>query len=366
MEALQDDRARVAMYALRSILFKSIPSTDVFKILQAVPTTKVTIAKEKARLIGELKTEEAFQYLVEMAGMKLHADAQTAVFRALWHFSERAETWAIIMRAAADPDPNIAKSIVTITDINSTMMPISTRQNFLKLLLKLMNHPLAEVRVEAFNYISSTPIEDTNNVLSPRLLELVFSSLDDEVLTAATAIFYSRVQVQPGLVAEIFRKVLKKKKMLSQLFYFYTRRLIPSTQLRFLPATRLILQVLKEDRLTISLRTRLICIGLPVEEQKQALLDILPELHADALAKAISHIENSRMDMHTAWQMESLLANKPDERARRLALAFLKANTDRARVWTDEQRERLEVYRGDESLLVAEAATYMFPPSKDT
>lgn len=63
--------------------------------------------------------------------------------------------------------------------------------------------------------------------------------------------------------------------------------------------------------------------------------------------------------------MEQFLANKSDERARRLALAFLKAGVERAGAWTDGQRERLGVYGGDESVLVREAAAFIFPPVKE-
>jgi hypothetical protein len=362
IEALQDDRARVAMYALRSTLFKSIPSNEVFEILQAVPTDKVTIAKEKARLIGSLKTDEAFQYLINMENINLHPDVRIAMFRALWHFRERPETWEIFMRAAENPEPSIAKSVTQIPDNG---MSTSTRQTFLKLQLKLLNHPNAEVRLDVLNRLRNTFLNDTECILGPRLLELVLSPLDTEAERAGLTIFDVYATAQPHVVAGVFRKVLSDKKMLQRLFNFYFRRLTPSNIETYLPSTHLILPILAADPLTTSLRVRLIIKGLPVSSQQQFLFDILPSLHADALSEAVRAIASGNVDTHTAVQMEKFLVNKSDERARRLALAFLRASVERAGCWTDEQRERLGVYWGDESVLVREAAAFIFPPLKD-
>nr|GFD60951.1 hypothetical protein [Tanacetum cinerariifolium] len=53
--ALDDVRARVAIYALRSALLE-MPAAQALALLQAVPTEKVTVAKEVLRLLGDLDT----------------------------------------------------------------------------------------------------------------------------------------------------------------------------------------------------------------------------------------------------------------------------------------------------------------------
>jgi hypothetical protein len=55
-------------------------------------------------------------------------------------------------------------------------------------------------------------------------------------------------------------------------------------------------------------------------------------------------------------EFELELASSKDERARRLALAFLVGGVSEDIGWNEGQREILLKYRDDESVMVAEAA----------
>jgi len=50
------------------------------------------------------------------------------------------------------------------------------------------------------------------------------------------------------------------------------------------------------------------------------------------------------------------LAKSADERARRVALSLLVASVGENGEWTKDKRDRLDKYREDETVLVAEAA----------
>ena len=78
IDALSDQRARIAIYALR-IALKGKPKTEIFQLLKSAPQNKVTVAKETIRLTGELETEEAFQYLLEKDKETLHRDVRIAL-----------------------------------------------------------------------------------------------------------------------------------------------------------------------------------------------------------------------------------------------------------------------------------------------
>lgn len=56
IEAMNDDRARIAIYALRRSLLE-MPVSRALLLLRAVPLEKVTVAKEVVRLLGELPTQ---------------------------------------------------------------------------------------------------------------------------------------------------------------------------------------------------------------------------------------------------------------------------------------------------------------------
>src|SRR5262249_47394525 len=103
LEALDDERARTAIYALRPALLALTPEPALER-LNAVPLRKVTVAKEVVRLLGELPSEEAFRRLQELDGRKLHRDVRLALLRALWGHLERADAWESLERAALAPD----------------------------------------------------------------------------------------------------------------------------------------------------------------------------------------------------------------------------------------------------------------------
>jgi hypothetical protein len=62
--------------------------------------------------------------------------------------------------------------------------------------------------------------------------------------------------------------------------------------------------------------------------------------------------------------MEKELRNSRDEKARRLGLDVLVSWSRCPDGWTQTLREGLDSYRMNESILVAEAATFVFPPEK--
>lgn len=97
-------------------------------------------------------------------------------------------------------------------------------------------------------------------------------------------------------------------------------------------------------------------------ELSSFLKENLKQLHADALTAAISEIAClTREASH--WQaLSQALATHPDERLRRIALAALVAAANQPPGWTDEYRFQLEAYRQDDSVLVAAAANFTFPP----
>src|SRR5262249_5306587 len=95
IEALDDARARVAIYARRKALLE-MPAAHVLDLLRPVPLTRVTVAKEVLRLVGEMDGDDAFAFLAAADGTTLHRDVRVALLRAVWSHLERPEAWAMI------------------------------------------------------------------------------------------------------------------------------------------------------------------------------------------------------------------------------------------------------------------------------
>lgn len=104
LEALGDERARIAIYALRAALLE-MPAQRALELLRTMPLDKVTVAKEVVRLLGELSRGAGYADLLAMDGRALHRDVRVALLRALWDHLEQEETWPILERAARSPDP---------------------------------------------------------------------------------------------------------------------------------------------------------------------------------------------------------------------------------------------------------------------
>ncbi|WP_237081648.1 HEAT repeat domain-containing protein [Myxococcus xanthus] len=80
-------------------LLRCLEDERVLSLLSRVPLTRVRGAKEVVRLLGELRSDAAYERLIALDGTRLHRDVRIALLRALWAHLEREPTWAIFARA---------------------------------------------------------------------------------------------------------------------------------------------------------------------------------------------------------------------------------------------------------------------------
>ncbi|CZR61628.1 uncharacterized protein PAC_11525 [Phialocephala subalpina] len=355
VEALSDKRARIAIYALRTVL-EAMAKADVFSLLKSVSLTRVTVAKETLRLIGDLKTDEAFKYLLERGNDNLHADVRLALFKGLLSYTDRDETWTFFQRTAEDPEPDIAKIVATVPEDG---LSTHSKELLLKLLFQLLAHPDPVVRVHALKRCGVHPLHDPDNLLAPRLFELVLSTIEDEAEAASVAIFKTYATSNVELIGDTYRKLLKHRKTL-QVFHGEYWFVALGRKKNFNPVTHMILKVLKEDRFSVKMRVKLMFEALYWDEIRPYLFEIVPELHADALVEMEGAIEDNmsrwKRSKDSLLDAELEMVKSEDERARRLALSLLIGGVDEDKGWTRAERDRLEKYRKDPSPLVAEKA----------
>ena len=358
VEALGDERGRIAVYALRCAL-KSLPPLNALELLRTTPQTKITVAKEIVRLVGDLEIEEAYQYLLSVQKQELHRDVRIALLSALWSYPERPHTWEIFRQTTQDPNPSVAKAVLSIPD--SGLSP-GMRVLLNELILGLLSHQKAEVRLDALESCISLDLEDTEQLIH-RCFELLHSPLDQESNSAASIIFRTHSETRTALVRKSFTRLLKDRRALSRIVdvaLMHLRDKQPGT----LSTTHAILDVLETDPLTLSLRLKIIFATLPWIEISEQLLRIGPSLHADRLVQAEILINQVSPvpDERSLSELELTMAGSDDERLRRLALVVLCLQSRMAKGWTEKMRARLVKYRQDKSLLVAEAACFCFPP----
>jgi hypothetical protein len=356
LEALDDERARIAIYSLRNSLL-AMPQTEALRILRNIPLRQVTVAKEVVRLIGDLASDTAYRELLALNEKNLHRDVRVALLRALWSFLEHNETWDIFMLAAQSSDVALARGVVYIP--TDGMSP-PTQQRLAMLLAQLLVHPEPEVRIDALQRCITYPVTDADHVLLSPLLQAMASPLPKECSSAANAVFVTYAGNDAPLIENAIRGLLTNRRALQIVIEQFLATLL-SDRRRQLPTTGAILAALTTDPLTVSLRIRIILRGLAWEEATQELIQLREVLHADAMGKAESAIQYaaSRPDADL-FGLEMALATSTDERLRRLALAALIAQSQQTQGWSDERIARLQVYKDDISPLVAEAAQFTF------
>ncbi len=361
IQVMDDDRARIAIYALRHALLQMSPD-QTLTLLSQISLEKVTVAKEVIRLIGELTTEAAFQKLLEVESRNLHRDARVALLRGLWLHLDREETWTILTAAAEDPDPALA--IMAGRTIAPNRSP-QVERKIIQLFIRVMQHPNPLVRVDVLHRLGTQSVQDADHALAEPLLERLSSSLEDEV-RAASGAFSAYARQDADLAAEITRRLLPHRKALQMLLSVFVSGLWAGND-EIKASGRAILNQLSTDPLTVNLRLDIGSAIFSIAEFA-ALIEQLSnarELHAEAFMHALQYLTSHR-DLGTseAALIEQRWRGDFNPLLRRFGLDILIGSTKSPLGWNSGTRALLETYRSDPEPLVAGAAQFTFPPAE--
>ncbi len=363
LEALGDERARIAIYALRSSMLK-MPAARALDLLRQVPMEKVTVAKEVIRLMGELPGGAAYTDLLALDARELHRDVRVALLRALWDSLDRPATWPVLERAATSDDPAVAAGVMRIPADRRS--PEALRR-LARLLATLLTHPVAQVRLDTLQRCATLPLPDPDHALMPALFQALDAPLPDERAAAAGAVFATYAGRDAHLVGAAVRHILSNRRALVTTVRALQATL-PWNRSQMLPSVRAVLAALAEDPLTAALQVELAVSAL-LWNAVTALLQHLATtdlLHAEVVTATVVALQSHarRADATDLTAVEVALAREADPRLRRVALAALVAYSQPPRGWDAERVARLQHYRADPSPLVAAAAQFTFPPEE--
>jgi hypothetical protein len=363
IEAMGDDRARIAIYALRSTLLQ-MPADRALPMLRAVPLEKVTVAKEVVRLLGEFSTDAAYQELLAWNQRDLHRDVRVAFLRALWSHLERETTWSVLEDAATSNDAAIATVVGRIPA--DKLSPIAQRR-LLELLRTLLIHPDPLVRLDVLQRCYQLPVQDPEQIILPKLLQAINSPLPDESSAGSNALFNTYSGRFAPVVGDAIKSILGNRRALQTLVGVLVNALSWRRE-QLLPIVRAVLEVMESDPLTKCLQVELAIPALPWQELAMFFQKLVAseQMHPEVLWTAVSGIVqvDRRNDANELIQLEEILSASDDDRLRRIALAGLisQSQTDG---WNSERRERLYTFRNDPSPLVAEKAQFTLLPDVD-
>lgn len=363
VEALSDARARIAIYALRTTLLE-MPPPAALRLLEEVPRDKVTVAKEVVRLLGELKTPDAYPRLLTIGAEPMHRDVRVALLRALWDHLEQDATWPLLEQAARDPEAAVAGGVVRIP--TDRLSPLS-QARLLNLIVTLLGHPDPKVRLDVLTRCVDLPLPDPNQALLPPLLSALSSRLPDESAAASRAVFATYAGAQASAIGRAVEAIRLSRRALRTVADALLAALVRQPE-RQRASAQAVIAALAGDLAAASLRVEIAAASLLPSELTLLLTQMADAdtLHADAVSAGVRGIAASRLRLSASdWDtLETSLAASPDDRLRRLAVAALTAGAGTTEGWTPARRERLESYRRDPAPLVAAAAQFTFPPDE--
>ena len=362
IEALGDDRARWAIYALRKA-FRELTQSQILDHLAQAPMTKVTVAKEVLRLLGEMRDERAYLRLLELDQRELHRDVRVALLRALWDHLEREPTWEVLERAVAHPDWIIAAKLA---EMPLERLSTTSQARVARLLASVLDRPEPEARLDLLSRLTYLPLSDGERVLWRRCLDLVVTHDVDQCARACSALLSRMLPSEAAEASARLQSLIPRRKILSSLIEVLASMSGPYRGAHVGEVARTFCAALGRDPLAA---TRFVDLAGRVYQWKalaEALIDLSQRglLHADAMSEAMRALGKST---HPEL-IEQSLADAEDPCLRRLALEALQQAAGPGRGWSRDRRRRLEKYRADSSPLVAGAAAFVFPPdgSADT
>jgi hypothetical protein len=357
------ETAAIATYALRTALLK-MSADDAIEIIQRAPRTQVTIFKEIVRLLGDIKSDEAFAELCKIAGEEIHRDVRVALLRAYWNHLDRKEAWDALREAVNNPEEAIAYTAIRTP---ANRLSKEGQRSIVSLLLGGLRHQSARVRLKTLERLYGMPVPDADMALLDAIIELLGSDIPEECRAAAGALIrlypHKAVTALPKAAEAIMGKRLNIRTLVEVVEYA-----LQTQRTRFIPGVYATFVMLEKDPLTLMLRARLAVNSMPWTELALWLteLDGKKLLHADLLQEIGAQLLNStRPDFEELVEFEAELRNAESDVLKRVSLYALQAQSGERHGWNEERLARLESYRADSSSYIAEVAQFILPEEED-
>jgi len=357
LTCLDDHRARFAIYGLRKALME-LPVRQAVEILRGVSLKKVTVAKEVLRLLGELRSDEAYQLLIALNRPDLHRDVRIALCRALWDHLERSETWQVLEQAATGPDFILA---TRIGDVPAERLTKWSDAKLAEVLSKVLLRPEPEARRELLAKAPLLPLSDHQRRFLTACLGRLDSRYYDEVQTAMQAVLRRAVPSDVAAFQAQLMQTRSNRRALAVIIEQLTTAFDRKSLLLQNFATATLEVLASEPHLSTLLLRAAAKLARP--EELAGLLERLAgqrSLTLESIAAAEQAIQ--AMPGDDLETLELRLAHSPHEPLRLLAVRTLQVAAVKGQGFTQARRERLSLYQTDAALSVAAAAQLVFPP----
>lgn len=368
LDCMGDDRARVAIYALRKALAERSQS-EIFDLLLSVPLDRVTVAKEVVRLLGEYGGISARDHIIELGAQQLHRDVFIALLRALWDHLDYPPAWALVEKGLSSDDPIIISRLIAIP---RDKLSAESDKRMSSLFAAIIQYPVAETRVALLDSLYASPLRDVERTLLNALINHLGTSDPVEAAKTLDAILHGMTEEDVSLLVENLKHLLPRRPHIGHLIM---RLLIRSKSQgnHCQKILRSIAPILLNDVITAELGLCALACVASTDEVGITLVSLAEKkmLHDDLMQTVIESKSRQSDDLWCGHKfilsldsdMLSIhLQRVDDSRLRRIALAHLVMSSKNCGGWTAERRDRLKLFQSDPSTEVSAIAAWIFPP----
>lgn len=359
VSCLSDARARFAIYGLRRAVLRMLPAaaTDV---LAKAPLTKVTVAKEVVRLLGELREERAYQRVLELVEGKLHRDVRIAVLRALWDHLDREPTWAVYERAVQDVDWVLASRL---GDVPADRLTRVTDARLSVLLAKLVQRPEPEARIAILQRAPWLAVVDRERTYLSACRARLSSRLDDEVQAAMAAMLARSTEDDVPALEQTLQTLKSDRRMLEVAARSLLQARI-TTRRSWMLMVGAVERVAASDPKLATLFLRAVATRQDREAWAKAIETLSAKRWLDGDGVAQAAASSSALVEKDLEPVVTRFVAHEDPAVRRIALSVLETVVG-AKGWSPERTQLLRRLRDDSSAWVAGAAAVVWPPRED-
>ena len=362
VSALDDARARVAIYALRQSVV-AMPAAAALRLIGQIPRNKVTVAKEIVRLVGDLRSEAAYNFLALFnEDESLHPDVRIALLRAYWNFLDRPKTWLRLRTAALDGPQALARATIRIPQVGLTSEGQHAWGQHMALLLQ---HADALIRKETLERLVQMPPARGETSLRDALVGLLDDVDPALVQLAAQVLLATYGRTAGQALAADFAAVKRPHSLAAIVSAYHDLRREGSAELT--TSAGPLVDTLIDRRWHVGQAVQVALTVLAPDAGLEVLRRLQAEglLHPGVVANAVAAMAQyaAGRSVPSLSTQEGTLGCDTSPALRRVGLGLLCELAAKGG-WTPEARRRLETYRQDPDQWVSEAADLVRVPSE--
>ncbi|EKF30210.1 hypothetical protein MOQ_005985 [Trypanosoma cruzi marinkellei] len=339
-EAFNDERVRVAVYAIRRRIC-NLPTAQIIEELDVPLHSKlVAVQKVALRYVCDAGDDVAYAYLSQLRhGKKMHPNLEAVWLFAMFQFLEKREVWDIFMDVAKGKEYVLAKTLVNVPD--DTLVEDWQLVYLDELLAVLLSCEELSVVLVVLERLKKRSLCRDEKVVRTMLQILKTTTINEIINLTVGALCISSADKQE--LASTFVSLRPESRL--------WRVADTLLQLRHTACNRFeeiaveYIKLLLENCCQAAVACQLICY-LPVKDLPRQLNDVLQRglLHAGAVNRMRSSLKCTAEIVNEFEAVEEQLRQHEHPHMQRIGLAMLESAASAGK-WDEKRRKALEVYR---------------------